>query len=353
MRYALNLAKRYKGRTGLNPAVGSVIVKNDSIIAYGQHKYFGGPHAEIDAINNSKESVAGADMYISLEPCSHYGKTPPCVDAIIKHKIKNVIIGMVDPNPLVKNNGIQKLNDNGIPTTIENLNGEIDIFYRDFQKYIEKKIPYFRLKTAISIDGKIALNSQYSKWITNEKSRKYVHKLRSQSDAILIGSNTLIADNPKLNIRYNQQNKENYIIILDSKLITDLNREIFKYHNNNKIIIVTANKDKKTIENYRSKNINVITTTLDKNKRLNVKKILKKIPEFGIKDILIEGGGQTYTYFLKNNLVDETYFFVSNKIIGNDGISVFDSLNLKSFKYQLQNISYKTFDGNILIHGYL
>lgn len=381
MKEAYKEAKKSKGKTGLNPAVGAVIVKNGKIIGKGRHKYYGGAHAEIEAINSAKKSntnIKNSDLlnnnsknnaiknsttnlhdfknaviYVTLEPCSHYGKTPPCVEAIIKNKFKKVVIGMIDPNPLVKEKGIKKLNENGIKTEIQDLNGKIQLFYRDFIKYIKTKEPYIRLKAAISIDGKIALKNNFSQWITNEKSRKFVHKLRSEVDAVLIGKNTLINDNPNLTIRYNLKNKENFIIILDNNLDFNNKYNIYSSHNKKKIILVTNSSDKEKINQLKSNKINIIKTACDKNGLLNIKNILKEIANFGIKDILVEGGGKLYTYLLENKIIDETYFFISNKIIGNDGIAVFENLKLQKFDYTLKNINYEKFDDNILIHGYL
>lgn len=351
MKKALTLALKGKGKTGLNPAVGCVLVKNNRIIGKGYHKHFGGHHAEIEAIKNAKVPIKNSTMFVTLEPCSHYGKTPPCADEIIKREIKKVVIGFQDPNPLVKGKGIKKLKSAGIQIEFENLNDQVDYFYRDFIKFINHSKPYFKLKAAVSLDGKIGLKSKYSKWITNKKSRLYVHKLRSDVDAILIGINTLIVDNPKLNIRNTKKQNQNYKIILDSQLKSHFKLNLFKFNNPEKIIIITSSTDKEKIQNFKSRKINIIKTSVDKTGLLRIIPILPKIYKYGIKDILIEGGSQVFTYFLKEKLIDEIYYFVSNKIIGNDGVPVLGNLNLKSFHYELQDIEIKKFDDNILIHS--
>lgn len=353
MSTALSLAQKGKGRTGLNPAVGCVIVKNNKIIGKGYHKYFGGGHAEIEAIKNAKQSIRNSIVYVTLEPCAHFGKTPPCADELIRQKIRKIIIGMVDPNPLVKGKGIEKLKKSGIEVEFENLDKRIEFFYRDFSKYIIKKIPYIKLKAAISIDGKIALKNKVSKWISNENSRKYVHKLRNEVDAILLGINTLLTDNPKLNVRGIENPNNNFKIILDADLQFKLDSQLLKYNAPEKIIIITASKNRVLLEKLKNKKINIVQTEKDSNGYLKIKPILNRICAFGIKDILLEGGSKIYTYFLKNNLIDEIYCFVSNKIIGNDGIGLFGDLNLKKFKYNLRNIQYTILDDNILIHSIL
>jgi len=201
MQEAVQLALMGKGYTLTNPIVGAIVVKNDKIIGRGYHTGFGMPHAEIEALHSCEESPKGADLYVTLEPCSTYGKTPPCTDAIIKAGIKRVFIGVADPNPLNSGKGIDLLLNHGVEVFLgfdEELCAEI---IEDFTKYIYTKKPYVTLKAAASIDGKIATVTGDSKWITNESSRIYVHYLRSISDAILVGIGTILADNPHLNVR--------------------------------------------------------------------------------------------------------------------------------------------------------
>ncbi|HOK40288.1 MAG TPA: bifunctional diaminohydroxyphosphoribosylaminopyrimidine deaminase/5-amino-6-(5-phosphoribosylamino)uracil reductase RibD [bacterium] len=351
LKYALKLAKKSKGKTSLNPAVGCVIEKNGKIIGKGFHQYFGGPHAEIEAINSLTEPPENSSMYVTLEPCSHFGKTPPCVDEIIKYKFKKVIIGMQDVNPLVNGAGITKLKNAGIEVEINNLNNQINYFYRDFIKFIKTGQPFIRLKAAISIDGKIALKNGMSKWITNFSARKFVHKLRNEVDAILIGVNTLLIDNPELTVRHIKNSNENYKIILDTSLKTKLDCNIFKSNKFERIIIITASNNFDKINSFKDKGVNIIKTEIEKNGLLNLKSVLNDLTKFGIKDILVEGGSKIFTYFLVNNLVDEFYFFISNKIIGNDGLPVFGDLNLSEFEYFLSPINIKKFQDNILIHS--
>ncbi len=211
----INLAKKAGSNTYPNPLVGSVIVKNGKIIGKGYHKEFGKPHAEVDAIKNSSESVENADLYVNLEPCSHYGKTPPCADLIIKKKIKNVYIGMLDPNPVVAGKGVTKLKESGINVVTGILENQCKELNEVFTKLILNKSSFITLKIAATLDGKIAEKNGFSKWITSEKSRKLVHKFRKFSNGILIGANTLKKDNPFLNVRSNEKVlKEPYKIII-------------------------------------------------------------------------------------------------------------------------------------------
>ena len=230
MRMAIEEAKKGEGFTSPNPLVGAVIVKDDRVIGIGYHKKYGENHAEINAFLNAKENgedVEGASIYVTLEPCSHYGKTPPCADAIIKNKLKKVIIGCVDSNPKVAGNGIKKLKDAGIDVIVNVLEEECRKLNEVFFYYIANKRPFVVMKYAMTMDGKIATVSGKSKWITSEKTREHSHRFRNKYSAIMVGINTVIEDNPMLNCRL--PNTRNPIrIILDSSLKISLDSNICK-----------------------------------------------------------------------------------------------------------------------------
>ncbi|MFA5405032.1 MAG: bifunctional diaminohydroxyphosphoribosylaminopyrimidine deaminase/5-amino-6-(5-phosphoribosylamino)uracil reductase RibD [Ignavibacteria bacterium] len=298
----IKLGKKGIGYVSPNPLVGCIIVKNKKIIGKGYHKKFGEAHAEVNAINNAKKNgydVRNSALYINLEPCSHFGKTPPCTDLIIKEKISEVIIGIKDPNPDVNGKGIKKLRRAGIKVEYGILKKECEELNKFFIKNITKKIPYVTLKIAQSIDGKIALKNNKSKYITGEESLKFVHKLRSEYDAVLIGKNTAILDNPHLNVRLVKgRNPYRIVIDKDSKLPEHLN--IFADKESDKTIIINSP---------RKKNITLID-------------ILKALHDLNISSVLVEGGANIFSQFIEKNLFDDIYIIIAPKIIG-EGISAF------------------------------
>lgn len=298
----INLAKKGAGFVSPNPLVGCIVVKNGKIIGKGYHKKYGDAHAEVNAINDAKKKghkLNGSTLYLNLEPCSHFGKTPPCTDLIIKEKISKVVIGIKDPNPKVNGKGINKLKKAGINVEYGFLKKECEELNKFFIKNITRKIPYITLKIAQSIDGKIALDNFKSKYITGEESLKFVHKLRSEYDAVLIGKNTALLDNPSLSVRLTKgRNPLRIVIDKNSKLPGNL--KIFTDKDSDKTIIISS-PDKK--------NIPLIN-------------ILKTLHNLNISSVLIEGGANIFSQFIEKNLFDDIYFIVAPKIIG-DGISAF------------------------------
>jgi diaminohydroxyphosphoribosylaminopyrimidine deaminase / 5-amino-6-(5-phosphoribosylamino)uracil reductase len=312
----LKLAERGAGFVSPNPLVGCVIVKNNKVIGKGYHRVFGKAHAEINAINDAKKNgyeLKGTTLYVNLEPCNHSGKTPPCTDAIIKEKIKNVIIGMKDPNKDVKGNGINKLRASGINVTTRILQNECEELNRFYLKYITQKRPYVTLKIAMSLDGKIALNDFTSKWITNEESRKFVHRLRSFYDAILIGKNSALQDNPSLDVR-NVKGRNPVRLIIDRNATLPINLNVYKDDNylNTYTFISSKLSESNKIAN---KKINKIFLN-ENNHTFQLKNILKAIYELEIASVMVEGGGNLFGQFIKENLFDDIYCMIAPKIIG-------------------------------------
>ncbi|MCX7833898.1 MAG: bifunctional diaminohydroxyphosphoribosylaminopyrimidine deaminase/5-amino-6-(5-phosphoribosylamino)uracil reductase RibD [Ignavibacteria bacterium] len=306
----INLATNGLGRTSPNPLVGCIIVKNNRIIGRGYHKYYGGAHAEINAINDAlkrKENLEGSTLYVNLEPCCHYGKTPPCTNEIIKNKIKNVVIGMEDPNPLVSGKGIKQLRNAGIKVEYGIKKDECIELNKTYIKNICDKLPYVSLKIAQSIDGKISLTNNESKWITNPDSRKYVKKLRNQYDAILIGHNTALLDNPSL--LPEDLSKIPYRIVLsDTPEKLPATHKLFSDKYSSKTLILFSEISKK---GYR--------------------KILKTLYRMNIYNILVEGGAFIFSKFIEYKLFDDIFLFVANKIIGK-GISPFEMYSITNLK---------------------
>ena len=339
MKKCINLAKKGRGKTAPNPLVGCVVLdKNNKIISTGYHHKYGENHAERDALLKLTDgSEKDGTLVVNLEPCSHYGKTPPCADLIIERGLKKVVIGCVDNNPKVAGNGIKKLKNAGIEVVLNVLEKECRELNEIFFTNIEKQRIFVALKTATTIDGKIATKTGDSKWITSDKSRNYARKLRTYYDAILTSSNTVIADNPTM--------KHKTKIILDRNLRTDWNADIYKQ---GQIILVTS--EDYCVDEYPL-NFEVLLCP-EKNEKLDLNYILKELYTSGIKSIFVEAGGKLCGEFVKENLVDKVYHFIAPKILNdNSGRSCFDGDNIlkindsKNFKL----IDTKKLDSDILL----
>jgi len=317
MSLAIELSKKGIGYTNPNPLVGAVIVKNGRIIAQGYHHYLGGPHAEIDAFNHATEDVTGATMYVTLEPCSHHGKTPPCAEAIIAKKISKVVIGMSDPNPLVSGRGIQLLQDHGIEVITGILRSDVEKLNEIFVKFITTKLPFCIMKTAMSLDGKIATSSGESKWITGELARKAVHNIRHQVSAIMVGIGTVIADNPSLTTRLDATNGVNpHRIIVDTKAAIPLYAKVLDTNSKAKTIIATTEKaDPTKLDRLRNLGAEIIITPL-KNGKVNLEYLMKKLGALGIDSVLLEGGSALNFSAVQEKIVDKVITFIAPKILG-------------------------------------
>jgi len=341
---AIDLAK--KVNPAPNPKVGCVIVKNNKIIGQGYHKKYGQAHAEIIAIKQAGEQAKNATMYVSLEPCCTHGKTPPCTDAVIKSGIKKVIIGCRDVNK--KNNkGAEILTQNNIQVKIVNNKKAIKL-NEAFNKFITKKIPFVTIKSAVSLDGKIALDNGKSQWITNAKSRKKVHELRNKFQAILTGANTIIKDNPRLTCRL-KGGENPIIIIVDSQLKILRKSKALKPGT---IIATTKYANQKKLNCLKKQNIDIIIIK-EKNKQVDLKSLMRKLAKKGISNILVEAGQNLTSSLIKEKLVDKIYFFIAPKILGSK-MSAINSLNFKSMDkiIKLKNIKIEQFNDNIMVEGY-
>jgi diaminohydroxyphosphoribosylaminopyrimidine deaminase/5-amino-6-(5-phosphoribosylamino)uracil reductase len=327
IRLTIEIAKKGEGSVSPNPLVGCVIVKDNRIIGAGYHQKFGEEHAEINAINSSVESLEGSTLYVNLEPCSHSGKTPPCVDRIIKEKIKRVVIGTLDVNPLVSGKGVKVLKKAGIEVKVGILEKECIELNKFFFKFITNKLPYVTLKASQTLDGMIADKNNYSEWISSSESRKYVHWLRARYDAVLIGSETAQIDNPKLTVRM-VEGRNPYRVVLDSSLNLKNDLNLFKISSDNKTIVITSEKNKsksKKINQLEKLGVKVLFAKSDNFGRIKLKSVLKEIAKLQISSILVEGGSKIYSSFLKQKLFDDIILFVSPKILGN-GLKTFSEL---------------------------
>lgn len=312
MQRAIELALKGRGSVDPNPLVGAVIVKNGKIIGEGWHKKFGENHAEINALNSLKETAEGSEMYVTLEPCAHYGKTPPCAVALAGSGIKKVYIGMTDPNPLVSGKGIEILRSSGIEAETGILEAQCRDINQPFIKYITKKTPYVVMKNAVSLDGKIATYTGNSRWISCEESREEAHKFRNALMGIMVGVNTVLSDDPMLTCRV-ENGRDPYRIVVDSSLRTPLTSKVIG--TDGKCIIATINSDNETIKKYIEKGVDVIVCK-DEGGRVDLKELMKKLGEKGINSVLLEGGGELNFSALQRGIVDKAIIYISPKIIG-------------------------------------
>lgn len=354
---AMELAKKGEGFTNPNPLVGAVIVKNERIIGEGYHQKYGENHAEINAFNNATEDVKGATMYVTLEPCSHYGKTPPCADAIVKKGIKKVVIGMKDPNPVVSGNGIEILRSNGIEVEVGVLEDELKKLNEIFIKYITTKTPFCILKTAMTLDGKIASYTGDSKWITNELSRKYVHRLRHRVSGIMVGINTILKDDPLLTARLeNIESIDPVRIVVDSRARVPLNAKVLHINSKANIIIATTElADNDKIKSLEDLGADIIVTPLRANK-VDLNYLMKELGNRKIDSILLEGGGTLAFSALKEGIVDKVNFFIAPKILGGKEAKTpvgGEGIEFVKDAIQLENMKIHKFGVDFMIEGYI
>ena len=358
MQQALSLAQKGKGYTSPNPAVGAVVVKNHIVVGQGWHKGAGLAHAEVEAINDAGDDAKNSTIYVTLEPCNHHGKTPPCTEKIINAGISRVVIGCKDPNPNVRGNGIQKLKDNNIDVELSELGREAEILIEDFAWYVcNDKMPFVTLKCASTIDGRIATSTGDSKWITNETSRGFVHKLRHENDAILIGAGTLRADNPSLTSRINDfDSKDPVRVVLDPSLSIDLNAKMLTQKSNASTIIAVSKKASASKRNsLENMGVKIIEVPFENN-NFNLLFLLEKLGQMNIVSLLVEGGSNVIKTFLKADLINKTFFFIAPKIYGgSDGVPICSGNGpiLMKDAIDLFNINVSRFEEDILIKGYL
>lgn len=332
MKEAIKLALKATNLVNPNPRVGALLVKNNIIIAKGYHKKSGEDHAEVIAIKNalkniktSQKSLKNTTLFITLEPCSHHGKTPPCVDLIIENKIKRVVIGSLDPNPLVLGKSIKKLKRANIDVITNILKDECLAINKPFIKRITKNLPFVTLKLASSMDGKTATVNNKSKWITGLEARKEVHKIRNVNDAILTTSTTVIADNPELTVRH-IKGKNPIIVVMDKLLKCPEKSKVFK---EGTIVFCSKKAAQNRIKALKDKGIEVIVINTTKY-GLNIKQAFKILAKKEITEVMVESGGTFAGSLLREKLVDRLIYFIAPIIIGSDGLDSIDRLNIKS-----------------------
>jgi len=317
MRLALNLARKAEGQTSPNPIVGAVVIKSGKVVAGGYHKKAGLPHAEIVALRKAGSKARGADLYVNLEPCCHYGRTPPCTEAIITAGIKRVVIGIRDPNHLVSGKGMRFLRKKGVEVVTGILKRDCEKLNESFLKYISTGRPWVILKSALSLDGKIATRTGNSKWITGSKARDYVHQLRGKVDAVLVGAGTVRADDPRLTARPKKGGMRNPIrVIVAGKHSIPVSSKIFNNAHRERVIYATI----ASLPPARKKKLQKmgVVVLLIKHKRgqVDLPLLMAKLGEMGITSVMIEGGSEISGSVFREKLVDKVIYFLAPKIIG-------------------------------------
>lgn len=357
MKRALKIAEKGWGKTNPNPLVGAVIVKDNEIIAEGFHEALGCAHAEVAALKSACADVWGSTLYVNLEPCSHYGRTPPCAKAIIDSGIKNVVVGMVDPNPKVSGNGIKMLKDADINVTVGVMQSEAEKLNEIFINYITRHKPFVIMKAAMTLDGKIASVAGDSKWVSNEFSRNYVHLIRDRVSSIMVGINTVVKDNPSLTARLESKECTDPVrIIVDSKGRIPLDSNVIQTKTKAGTIIATTALIDKTKENQLIENNVRIIKTAGSNGNVDLRVLMGELYKLEIDSVLLEGGGTLNYSALEAGIVDKVMFFISPKIIGGkDAVSPVEGAGIDLIKnaLKIKDINLTQFDDDILIEGYI
>lgn len=354
MNLALELALKARGMTSPNPMVGALVVKANRIVGRGFHKKAGAAHAEAMALDDAGIKARGASLYVTLEPCAHFGRTPPCVDKIIKSGISRVIVGMVDPNPLNNGKGIQILRQQKIKVEVGLLEEKLKSLNQAFIKYITRKIPFITVKAGQSLDGKIATSLGDSKWITSDKSRGYAHRMRAGFDAVMVGVNTVLRDNPRLDAWFSR--KQPVKIVVDSQLSTPEEANIFSRKSPVILVTLPVKSGQETANRKALAEKARILEVKEKAGQVNLKDMMKKLAGLGIASILVEGGGTLIGGLFDEGLVDKVMFFISPKIIGGkDAISSVMGKGVKRIdrSIKLKRPAFKKMGEDLLVEGYV
>ncbi|HEO65706.1 MAG TPA: bifunctional diaminohydroxyphosphoribosylaminopyrimidine deaminase/5-amino-6-(5-phosphoribosylamino)uracil reductase RibD [Spirochaetes bacterium] len=360
MKKALSLARGVKGNTSPNPAVGAVILKDDHVIAQGATQKAGQDHAEVVALKKAGDLSAESVLYVTLEPCCFFGRTPPCTDLIIQKKVKKVFIGTLDPNPKVNGQGVAKLREAGIEVEYGFLEKEINQVNEDFIHFIKTNQPYCIAKYAMTLDGKIATRTGDSQWISNEKSREKVQHLRNQVDGIMVGVNTVIQDNPRLTVRLNDKHKDPVRIVMDSNGRTPLNSNVLqdKYDTillMKKVPQSPAKQRDELIEICQEKGKKILTEDSDTPK-ISLSNAFKQLVNENITSILLEGGGELLSSALKEKVINKVICFIGSKVVlGSDGIFPFGGSGFEKMgdAYQVSYVTAEVLDNDVMITGYI
>jgi len=357
MKLAIKEARKGLGRTSPNPAVGAVIVKEGRVLAQGYHQQAGMPHAEVDAFMKIGNSAPGGTLYVTLEPCNHFGKTPPCTELILKSGVQRVVVGMRDPNPLVTGGGCQYLEKKGIEVVTGVLKDECAALNEGFVKFISTGRPFVIAKSAITLDGWTATSAYHSQWITNEKSRSFVHRLRDRVDAVLMGVGTVLADDPAMTTRFKaKEGKDAIRVVVDTNFRTPFDAKVMKNESSAPTLIATSTEGNRLYQNRSPHPKGVETlicpTIADK---IDLCALMEKLGKMSVTSVLVEGGSMILGAMLRAKLIDKFYIFIAPKILGGgDGIPMMAGCGPKTMEesLKLRNIKVRRFGDDLLISGY-
>ncbi|SEA67146.1 diaminohydroxyphosphoribosylaminopyrimidine deaminase [Desulfuromusa kysingii] len=354
MQVALNAALKGVGRTAPNPPVGAVIVKSDQIVGVGFHPQAGQPHAEIFALEQAGDNARGADIYVTLEPCSHYGKTPPCADALIAAGIKAVYIGVVDPNPQVAGRGVKKLQNAGVVVQTGVLESECLQLIKPFRKHIVTGLPFTIYKAAVTLDGNTATKSGDSRWVSGEASLLTVHQLRDRVDAIMVGIGTVLNDDPLLNTRLpDGDGRDPMRIVVDSQLRIDPRCRLLTQESTAQSMIATISTDTKKISILRDMGVDVVVLP-SVSGRVSLPALWTYLGQQNIQRLLLEGGATLATEALHHELIDQLMVFIAPKLLGGSSLfRLFSGTGCDKMgdAIQLENLDYQQVGEDLLITG--
>lgn len=353
MGLALEMASKASGQTGINPVVGCVVVKDGRIIGIGTHLKRGTGHAEVHALQMAGAEAEGATVYVTLEPCSHFGKTPPCCERIIDAKAARVVVASGDPNPEVSGRGIARLREEGIEVTVGVLEQRSQQLNEKFNKYITTRLPYVTLKSASTLDGKIASRTGDSRWVTGPAAREQVHTLRHQHEAIMVGIGTVLADDPLLNTRAAVPAIDPVRIIVDSALRLPLDARVVVDRTVRTIVVTSGQASEERRRALEAAGIEVVACGSDE--KVDLAAAMKKLGELEIGSILLEGGGQLNGAMLEAGLIDKIVLYYAAKIIGGvdaPGVFTFTGIEKMADAVQLERVSVELAGEDICVTGY-
>jgi diaminohydroxyphosphoribosylaminopyrimidine deaminase/5-amino-6-(5-phosphoribosylamino)uracil reductase len=354
MLQAIELARQAEGRTSPNPPVGALLVRDGQVVGQGFHPKAGEPHAEIFALRDAGEQASGADLYVTLEPCCHHGRTGPCTEALIKAGVQRVFVGTCDPNPDVAGRGLIQLREAGIPVECGLLEDQCRRLIAPFSKHVTTGLPFVILKTAMTLDGQIATRTGDSQWISGAESRTSVHRLRDRVDAIMVGSGTVLADNPRLTTRLPEGGGHNPArIIVDGGLVTPLDAEVYTESSTQRILITTAGVDDQKINTFRSHGVEVIEVTRVKG-CLDLAGAMDALGALGVQTILLEGGSGLNGAMMRAGLVDRVMIFIGPMLFGgDDGHGIFSGPGVERLQdaFQIKDVRVSCLGPDVLVEG--
>lgn len=352
MRRALTLARKGVGRTSPNPAVGCVIVRDGVIVGEGWHRRAGTPHAEVHALRMAGDLARGADVYVTLEPCAHFGRTPPCADALVAAGVGRVFVAMVDPNPKVAGKGVAIIRKAGIAVTVGVCERESGLLNEPFVKHVTTGLPFVILKSALTLDGKTATASGDSRWITGERSRQMVHRLRDRVDAIMVGVGTVLADDPQLTVRH-LRGRDPLRVVVDSGLRMPVDARMLAQASGAGTVIATTADGNDRGEALRCRGAELLVCR-ERDGRVDLADLLRKLGNRGVQSILLEGGATLAGEFVRQGLVDKVMFFYASKIVAGEGRGLFTGrgAEMMADAISLSDVTLARIGDDFLVTGY-